>query len=167
MRDFLNSATAPDWASAAIATLALLLSSYSLYLQWRDKCPRLSIRAQPARRFRQLSYDPTTDRSQGEDQVALVAIVSNTGDRPITLSKGFVRPLFGRAKLVSLGVDYRFSEMAPDSSREICVFPLEVMLGANKFARLVRLYRLEIRDHMGRRWCSGYARITSRTAEPS
>jgi hypothetical protein len=168
MSDFLKSATAPDWVSAAIGMLALLLASFSLYLQWRDKRPRLSIRVQPGRRFRRLSYDPTTDRSDGEHQVAIVAVVSNTGNRPITLSKGFVRPLLGRAKPVSLDdVDYRFSEMAPDSSREVCVFPLEVMQGTNIFARLASLYRLEIRDHMDRRWSSGYARITSQTTAPS
>lgn len=159
MKAFFASATAPDWISVSIALLALGLSAFSLYLQWRDKRPYLKLRAKLGQRFRQLSYDPATDQPHGENQPAIVVGIQNVGDRPITLLYGVVRPLIGHGRQVELVRDCGPREIARDSSREWHAFIRDVLDGIGAASHWVGLYRLEVRDDMGRRWCSQYFRI--------
>lgn len=161
MKSFLASTTAPDWISTGIATLALLLAIASLYLQWRDKRPRLKLRrVKVEQRFRQLSYDPATDQSYGENQTVVVALVANVGDRPITLAKGSLRPLFGRSVEVGVTRDYGSPNIAADSSYEVHAFVQDALPNMGKMARRVGVYRFEVSDHMDRRWSSRFLRLT-------
>lgn len=161
MRSFLASASAPDWISAGIATLALLLSVCGLYLRWRDKQPRLVVH-QPRveQRFRTLSYDAATDQSHGEHQNAAVVRIANTGDRPITLTTSFLRPLLGSNSELGLGRDYGPDAIMPDTVREFHTYIDEALRSISWSSRSLGLFRLEVRDHMDRRWHSPYFRFT-------
>jgi hypothetical protein len=150
-----------SWFATVIAVLSLVLSTYSLYLQRRDARPRLRIQSKGEMRARVTVRDFVGDTQRTEPQPAVVCVVQNVGDRSLRFGSVYLRPLIGRrhqaAEVVGFGWGVR--ELNRDESREVQVFAREVLEAGSGLCRLLRAYRVEMDDHMGRRWRGKFVRL--------
>jgi hypothetical protein len=153
MKALLASLTLRDWLTLAIAGMALLLSIYSLYLQRRDKNPRLRVRWSHDSRDRTLTYDPTTDTVHRTSRLALIATIHNVGTMHVRLVKAQVRWGLGGWRDVPLSWSAKGSDLPPDTSTEGHAFNGDVLLAVQWWLPThLPLFEVALVDHMDRRW---------------
>lgn len=144
-----------NWISNVIAGLALAEASYALYLQRRDRRPRLSISV------RNDSAAPLIGDGAGglmegpTKESAQVFEIRNVGRLPVRIHAVQARRLWGPPFSVSC-LWNRTPLLEPDTRCEatllISQLPPEKLRG-------IPFYRVEFLDAVGRRWSPGLRRV--------
>lgn len=148
------------WTSVSIAALAFLLSTYTLYLQRRDRRPRLKISLSRAIREKNRGHDESTGMiSAGVDTPALICAIRNVGDKRVAFRSVFLAPLVGRDQPLPLFQNF-YQGVEPDQMLELVEYLDDAR--AKRRARLLwlpRPARFIFTDHMGRRWRSRFVYV--------
>lgn len=152
-------ALAAYWVPSVLSALAILMSGLALYLQRRDKRPRLKILASD-KGVASMLPDGMGGWADGPEQPGQSFTIRNVGLRKVQIHSVEARWLFGRPFPVSADRWSRTPELEPDSSCECAVVTSKLMLQpATRARRMLPFYRVEFLDPVGRRWTPGYRRF--------
>jgi hypothetical protein len=135
--------------------LALGLAGWSLYLQRRDRRPRLTFGVHKER-WTPRTYIPETGHFAYHDpEWALRIAIRNVGDRRIQIERVAARWIWGAGSIVTLQWE-ETREIEPDAMSG-GILPFKEFPGpASPLERLLPIYRVDFLDHLGRVWVSGF-----------
>jgi len=144
------------WIATTVSVVAILLSGYGLYLQRRDRQPRLRVRALLGTRDRGGYVTVRDEWIPGKEVPALLVQLHNIGDRAVRVQDVRLVSLFGRR----VAVDWRGTPYTIDGNARSDLFAYVDEITTRIGARLLsRVVRVEVEDEMGRRWRNLWFRI--------
>lgn len=144
--------------SNAIAALALVVASASLYLQRRDKRPHLSISAEDKYVAVEIPDGMGGFTDGPTKQPAQVFEIRNVGRLPVRVQAVRARWLWGNPVAVSCRWN-RTPMLEPDTRCEATLFTSELYRETpTRLRQLAPFYRVEFLDAVGRLWSAGLRR---------
>lgn len=150
-----------EWITMTVAVCALLLSAYkayNIYLQRRDKGPRLRLRAHVDHHHDfSMSQDPETGVVTCEKDSAVVVKLENIGEREYTLKDFAFKPLLRKRFAITAPVR---AKLAPESRTEAAFRARDLLSAQTGKPKSSLVGRIEVRDHMGRRFRSQFLMVT-------
>lgn len=141
------------WVPIVISAAALGLSGWSLYLQRRDRRPRIRVTVE--RRVEEFGrkHDPKTDSiAPGDEKPAIRVTVMNIGSIPATVEYPQIVPLIGRPSAL---INYAPRLLPPEASLT-CSVPIDQLSAGVRTRPFqgLRITRFSSRDHRGTVWFS-------------